>query len=157
MVRTKATQTNSSEEEQGLIVGDVTELDIVTILNRGLANKECIAVSVREAVNMGRYGLMVGQHDATASRYSAPFFDNLFWFGDGIVNTGDWLFVYTGPGAPHTTTDQNGVNKLYTMHWGKQHTMFANSTVVPILFRVDAVNILLPPEDQRQLPRLSGS
>ena len=155
MVRTKATRTNSFEEERELIVGDVTELGIVTIFDRGVANKECIAVAVREAVNMGRYGLMIGQHDATASRNSIPFFDNLFWFGDGVVNAGDWLFVYTGPGAPHTSLD--GVNKLYTLHWGKRHTMFANTTVVPILFRVDAVNILLPPEDQPQLPRLPGS
>ena len=140
-----------------MIVGDVTELGIVTIFERGVANKECIAVAVRQAVNVGRYGLMIGQHDATAGQNSIPFFDNLFWFGDGVVNAGDWLFVYTGPGAPSTSWAENRVNKIYTLHWGKQHTMFANTTVVPILFRVDAVNILLPPGDQPQLPRLSGS
>ena len=140
-----------------MIVGDVTELCIVTIYERGVANKECIAVAVRQAVNMGRYGLMIGHHDATASRNSIPFFDNLLWFGDGVVNAGDWLFVYTGPGAPTTRWAENGVSKIYTLHWGKQHTIFANTTVVPILFRVDAVDILLPAGDQPQLPRLAGS
>ena len=137
-----------------MIVGDVTELGIVTILDRGVPNKECIAVSVRQAVNMGRYGLMLAQHDTTESKSSVPFFDNLFWFGDGVANANDWLFVYTGPGTPTSTQAANGVNRVFRLHWGKPHTVFANSMVVPILFRVDAVDILLPPSDQPQLPRL---
>ncbi len=137
-----------------MIVGDVTELAVVKIFDRAVPNKECIAISVNRAVNMGQYGLMVGRHDAATNNGSVPFFDNLFWFGDGVVNAGDWMFVYTGPGTPRSTTATNGVNKIYSLHWGKPQTVFANSMIVPILFRVDAANILMPPSDQPQLPRL---
>ena len=139
-----------------LIVGDVTELAIMDVNDRGVANQECIVVFVRNPVNLGRYGLMLAQHASATSKNSLPFFDNLFWFGDGVVSHGDWLFVFTGPGAPASAPATNGLNRTYSLHWGKPHPAFANSLVVPILFRVDAVDILLPPRDQPQPPRLSS-
>ena len=139
-----------------MIVGDVTELGIATILDRAVPNKECIAISVIRDVNIGQYGIMVAQHDAATGGSSVPFFDNLFWFGDGVVNAGDWIFVYSGPGSPRLTKAANGVNNIYSLHWGKPQTIFASSLIVPILFRVDAVNIMSPPSDQPQLPKLSN-
>ena len=139
-----------------MIVGDIAELSVAQVFDRGVANKECIAISVLQTINMGRYGIMLGQHQAGASGGVLPYFDNLFWFGDGIVNAGDWVFVYTGPGTPTHSLATNGVNTIFSLHWGKPHTVFANSTVVPVLFRVDAVEVLVPPSDQPQLTRLSG-
>ena len=66
-----------------MILGDVIELRIANVFDRGIANKECIAISVRHGVNLGRYGLMLAHYDATASKGSLPFFDNLFWWGAG--------------------------------------------------------------------------
>lgn len=154
MAKAKASQQRNQKGKRKLILGAVTELDVVTVLERGIANKECIAVSVKQTVNLGRYGLMLAQHDANTSTGALPYFDNLFWFGDGIVNAGDWLFVYTGPGDPTSTPTSNGANKSYRLHWRKQYTVFANSMIVPVLFRVDAVNIPLPPANQPQLPKI---
>ena len=142
----------TQEGQLTLILQDVADLGIAGILDRAVPNKECIAIAVKRRVDVGQYGLMLGRHNSPSSDTSVPFFDNLFWFGDGIVDAGDWLFVYTGPGEPGSTRANNGVNTIYLMHWGKPQTIFANSMIVPILFRVDAVDILLPPSDQPQLP-----
>ena len=129
---------------------------VVRVFDRGVANKECVAIAVAQTINVGRYGIMLAQHHSGATVSSTPFFDNLFWFGDGVASAGDWLFVYTGPGTPRSSLANNGVNTHFSLHWGKPHTVFANSAVVPILFRVDAVDVLLPPSDQPQLPQRSG-
>lgn len=91
-------------------------------------------------VDLGRFGLMLGLY--TAPTTARPYFDNLFWFGDGIVKPGDCLFVYTGSGAPVKSKSPNGINDVFNLFWGKPYTLFAESDIAPILFRVDAVNVL---------------
>ena len=132
-----------------MIVGDVSELTIKSVLHRGSPNQECIAIRVEQFTNIGRYGLMLGSFSPSTG--ALPYFDNLFWFGNGDVKMGDWLFVFTGSGTAEKVTATYGVNDWYSLYWGKPTTVFAQSFVVPILFRVDAVNVLTPPGDQPQL------
>ena len=68
----------------------------ISVADRGVPNRERIAIFVEETTNMGQYGVMVG-HSAV-DRTAIPYQDNLFWFGDGIVNKGDWILLYTGKG-----------------------------------------------------------
>lgn len=132
-----------------MIVESINELRIVSILDRGEPNKETIAIQVNEAVNMGQFGVMLGQRgtDGTA----VPYFDQLLWFGDGVVKSGDWLFVFTGSGTAKRGKALNGVNDVFSIFWGKPTTVFADPLVVPILFRVDAVDVLMPPANLPQL------
>ena len=132
-----------------MIVGNINELKVVSILDRGVPNKECIAIQANDAVNMGQYGIMLGQYatDGTAT----PYFDHMFWFGDGVIKSGDWLFVFTGSGAPRTTKAVNGMNDIFSVFWGKPTTVFADSLIVPMLFRVDAVDVLTPPANLPQI------
>ena len=92
---------------------------------------------------------MLGRYNDPHS--ALPYFDNLFWFGDGIVKSGDWLFIYTGSGTPASRKASNGLNDIYTLFWGRPTTLFAETSIAPILFRVDAVSILTPPTNQPQL------
>lgn len=132
-----------------MIVSDIEELSVVTIIKNGIPNEECIAIKVNLDVNLGQYGIMLGRFNADNT--ATPFKDNMFWFGDGIVKKGDWLFIYTGSGKPTQVKDSNNTNQLYSLYWGKEKTMFANTNVVPILFRVDAVDVLMPPADVPQI------
>lgn len=134
-----------------MIVADITELSIATVLKRGVPNNECIAIQVNERVNLGQYGIMLGTSYRDNS--AIPFRDNLFWFGDAVVEAGDWVFIYTGAGKPTQTKAVNQINDVYSIFWGRLTTIFANTNVVPILFRIDAVNILRPPGDLPQLGR----
>jgi hypothetical protein len=130
----------------------VTELRLVTVLNRGVPNQECVALNVMQSIDMGKYALIVAyqQSDGTAH----PYRDQFFWFGHGTVQAGDWIFLYTGEGSPRVTEQISGIGKSYAVHWGRTTTMFANSAVVPILIRVDALTVCYAPADVPQAPLL---
>lgn len=119
-------------------VGTIGELVIQDVYDRGVPNQERILIRPTQAVNMGQYGIMLGVKDSQTIESALPVNDCLFWFGDGIVEPQSWIFIYTGPGTGRKTEMQNK-EPAYVLHWGRTHTVFANSLVVPILFRVDAV------------------
>lgn len=133
-----------------MIVADLSELVLYPVAERGVPNSERIPIFVKETTDMGRYGLMVG-HSGQGG-FATPFQDNLFWFGDGIVNAGDWILVYTGTGTPRTVDwEQAPGSKVYVLHWGRSLTMYANTQIVPILFRTDTVTVGTPPGNLPQL------
>ncbi|MEW8026565.1 MAG: hypothetical protein AB2792_20690 [Candidatus Thiodiazotropha sp.] len=133
-----------------MIVAGLSELQLFSVADRGIPNSERIPIQVREHTDMGQFGLMVGV--SSNNGFAMPIRDNLFWFGDGTVNPGDWILVYTGNGAPqkldwHTPPG----SKLYVVHWGRDKTMFANSQVVPVLFKAGSILVDQPPSDMPQL------
>ena len=132
-----------------MIVASITELILYPVADRGVPNIERVPILVRERVDMGHYGIMVGPH--AGGGYAIPLHDHLFWFGDGLLNAGDWLLIYTGGGVAKVDewTSPPG-SKVYTLHWGKAMTIFANSSTVPILFRADGAIIGTPQEDAPQ-------
>ena len=129
-------------------VSDILELEIVSVLERGYPNRECIAIQAKESINLGQYGIMIGEYSENGV---FPFRDNMFWFGDGLMKEGDWLFVYTGAGSPFQNKASDSIHDIYTVFWGREHTLFTNSNVVPLLFRIDAVDILSPSSNTSQL------
>jgi len=122
-----------------MIVSDIIELELRGVFDRGVPNLERIALYVKIPLNIGQFGLMIGVKGSDGSAY--PLKDNLFWFGDGFVSAGDWVFVYTGAGKTQSSDLPGSASKLYTVHWGKSRTLFTSEELVPILFRVDAVSI----------------
>jgi hypothetical protein len=122
-----------------MMVGDIFEIDVVGVFERGIPNHERIVLCANQALNLGQYGMMIGLRAENGSAF--PIKDNLLWFGDGMVAKGDWIFLYTGPGEAQTTNLPNSQESLYSIHWGRKQTILDSPDVVPILFRVDAVNI----------------
>lgn len=134
-----------------MIVGLIQEITVYDVFDRGVPNQERIVLRINETLNLGRYGLMLGIRAENGSAF--PLRDNLLWFGDAIVNRGDWLFVYTGPGEPKASPVPNGQENMYSIHWGRPHVILHNRDVVPILFRVDAVQV---PNSSTLLPAKTG-
>ena len=126
-----------------MIVGPINELSVVDVYERGVPNAERIVIGVNEPVNMGQFGLLLGVRQQQGSAY--PLRDNFFWFGDGYVRKGDWILVYTGPGESRTTELPGTSTKAYSLHWGREQTVLILQEIVPILFRLDAVNIPAQP------------
>ncbi|HEX9879313.1 MAG TPA: hypothetical protein VGB25_03865 [Candidatus Binatia bacterium] len=125
-----------------MIVDLITELSLVGVYDRGVPNEERIVLVARDSINMGQYGVMLGIRSVAGSAF--PIRDNLLWFGDAQLTNGDWIFIYTGPGEPRST-NLPGINtKIYTVHWGRDKTVLHDQNVVPILFRVDAVQVAVP-------------
>lgn len=126
-----------------MILAAITELSIIGVYERGVANQEYILIQANQAVNLGQFGIMLGYR--AADGLANPYNDHLFWFGDGVVQQGDWIFIYTGKGEPRTNDVPGQNQKMYSLHWGKGTTIFAHSEVIPILFRADAVQLSVPP------------
>lgn len=133
-----------------MIVADLSELKLFPVADRGVPNSERIPILVREHTDMGQFGLMIGLN--TLSGLANPLRDQLFWFGDGMVKPGDWILVYTGSGKPNKIDWHSPPgSQIYVVHWGRDKTMFANSQIVPILFKTGSVAIDQPPSDLPQL------
>jgi hypothetical protein len=130
-----------------VIVETITELTVVGVYDRGVANQERIVLQANEMLNMGQFGVMLGVKGADGTAF--PIKDNLYWFGDGYVFKGDWVFLYTGPGEGRTTELPNSQEKMYTVHWGRDTTVLIDTNIVPILFRVDSIQV---PVDAEVLP-----
>lgn len=122
-----------------MIVSELLELELFPVADRGIPNKERLPILVKETIDIGQYGVMIGRE--SNNNAAVPFYDNLYWFGSGILNRGDWLLLYTGGGEIVVTDIPDSKNRIVSIHWGKRVTIFADSNTVPILFRVDAVDI----------------
>ncbi len=74
-----------------------------------------------ELFNMGKFGVLlgIGQQNRTAF----PIRDNFYWFGEGFVRKGDWIFLYTGPGEARTVEVPNTTEKIYSIHWSREKTV----------------------------------
>ena len=125
-------------EPQGthMILVDISELYLVGAIERGVPNKERIVLRVAEAVNLGQFGVLLGVR--VAPGLAVPIKDNFFWFGDGMVAQGDWLFIYTGLGKPQVANVPNSPERIFTLYWGRKQVILQNENIVPILVRLDA-------------------
>ena len=138
-----------------MIVGDVSELKVAGVYERGKPNQERICIVAGEPVNMGQFGLLLGIRQEGG--FASPIRDNFFWFGDGYVFKDDWIFVYTGPGENRVAEIPGTTGKLYSLHWGRDKTILHLPELVPILFRVDAVNIFTETPALPSISDQSGS
>lgn len=128
----------------------IDEITILDVIDRGVANMERIALRINANVNMGQYGLMIGVRSQDGAAW--PLADNFYWFGEGLVVPGDWIFVYTGPGQPRKEKLPNVEQHIYSVHWGRKNTVFVNRNLAPILFRMDAV--MVPPLSAKALEKV---
>lgn len=122
-----------------MIVESIFELRVVGVYDRGNPNQERIVIVANEVVNMGQFGLILGIRQQKG--FAVPIRDNFYWFGDGYVFKGDWIFVYTGPGEARTAELPGATGKLYSLHWGRANTILTHPEIVPILLRVDGVDV----------------
>ena len=122
-----------------MIVGNISELSIVGVYDRGVPNQERIVMRPQQEINMGRHGFFLGLKQPNG--LYLPLYDHMFWFGDGIVQPPSWLFVYTGPGQARQAKTQDTQELAYVLHWGKKMTVLNDERIAPILFRVDAIQI----------------
>lgn len=137
-----------------MIVENLQDLKLYPVEDRGVPNRERVPIQVLRATDIGQFGLLVGI--SNSPKIAVPMQDNFFWFWDGLVNAGDWILLYTGSGTPRTDDWATPPGaKVYSIHWGRPTTMFANSSVVPILFSVKGVDVGLSPSDLPQLAAIA--
>lgn len=131
-----------------MIIPNFSELEIVNVSNRGVANSEYVAIHVRQTVNLAQFCVLAGT--GASSGGFQPFRDYMYWFGEGFVHPGDWIFLFTGSGEPSKQESPDGAAMYYSTYWGKPHTIFAQSNVVPAISKIGAINIFPELTDQPQ-------
>ncbi len=119
------------------------DLQLFGTFDRGIPNKEHIAFRASRPVDLTYYGVVLSVR--LASGAGVPVRDNFFWFGPGIINGGDWIYLYTCSGRPTSTPIPNSTNKVYMFFWTRANVLFHNPDLVPLLFKFDAVTIGEPP------------
>ncbi|QNK67836.1 hypothetical protein [Variovorax sp. PAMC26660] len=130
-----------------MMQGTLGELSLTGVFDRGIPNAERIVIRVNEHVDMASYVLMQGL--ANGGGGAVPIRDAMFWFGNGLLEPNDWIFVYTAAGEPRSldlplNDGSNGTHKLVMLHWSRTQTMFHAPNMVPILARIDALLTNLP-------------
>lgn len=131
----------------------IEEFQMIGVYDPGSPNLERIIIRVLQEADLGSFGLMLGIRGHNGS--AIPIRDNMLWFGHGIVRPNDWLFVYTAAGATRLIDIPNTSERIISLHWGKNVTLFNGPEFLPILFRIDGVQI--PPEPPSLLgPQLGG-
>lgn len=129
----------------------IDTLQILDVQNHGIPNQERIAIYVHKACNLAEYCLILTL--PTPEGRSVPVKDHMLWFGQGWVSPGDWIFVYTAVGSttiipkPNPTPQFPGTppRRYINLHWGKNHTVFQNRALSPMLIRIGGTGILLQP------------
>lgn len=118
-------------------------LSIAGILDRGVSNKERVALTVAVESNLAYYAVILssylpGRQQIHSERLS------VYWFSPAIVKPGDFVILYTGPGrnAPESRPD-GGTNHFY--HWGLPNTVFNNSESCAILLEISTWITSPPP------------
>jgi len=134
-----------------MLLSPIPELQLLGVYDRGKANLERVVLRAQITIDVVQYALLVGTVAVTPeARFIYPARDVLFYFGSGIVKAGEWMIVYTGPGAGLTTTMGNSNETVYVVHWGRPNTLFADSRISPALVRFDSIDIMAPPENEPQ-------
>lgn len=122
-----------------MILPGIFELTLVGVYERGIPNQERIVFRATQTVDVGQFGIILGIKNSPGM--AVPIRDNFFWFGDGILNDGDWVFLYTCPGKSTGSVIPNTDSKLYTVFWGRKKVVLSDSNIVPMLIRLDAVTV----------------
>lgn len=124
-----------------MMQGQLDELSLIGVFDRGVPNQEHVAIRVDAHVDMASYGMLVGWAAVGGGVLPVP--NNFFWFGNGLLSPGDWIFLYTAPGQARVDTLKDG-KRLCVLHWGRTQTMFHTPSYVPLLVRIDAYQTTPP-------------
>ncbi|QQD53758.1 hypothetical protein MHB_0027105 [Pseudomonas fluorescens BBc6R8] len=129
-------------------IEQVNSLKIIHVDEAGIPNEEHIAIKVLEHCELSEYCLIIGL--AGLDGRATPVKDHMLWFGYGAVAPDDWIIVYTASGTTRITPTSPPGSRVIAIHWGKEHTIFQNRSLVPMIIRIGAVGMEEPPEPQYQ-------
>jgi hypothetical protein len=115
-------------------------LHSIPVLDRGVPNRECVALRATQTVDLANYAIFVGIK--MASGKAIPVIDHFFWFGNNIIQRDDWVFVYTRNGTKsYEPITDRPANKLLRLYWARTTVLFQNADVVPVVIRMEDIQI----------------
>lgn len=107
-----------------MILPPIAEISRIRILDRGVANKERIAIKFSLPSDLGAFCLVCGTTNFSGG--IVPSRNHLFILPDEEVEADTWVIVYTGVGERRWTTLRNSGSLALVLHWGRKKTLFDN-------------------------------
>lgn len=113
-------------------------LSVVGIFDAGVANLERIVLRAEQPVDLAGYLILLALRGQSGGG-SLPLRDNMLWLGNTSIDVGDWVYVYTGPGEAQTSVLPNNPNRVVSMYWGKNQTIFQGTHLTAALVKIEHV------------------
>lgn len=128
-------------------------LQVFDVYDPGVPNQERFGIRVREYCDLSKICVVVASQNFDGTKVLVR--DHLLWLGHGVAYPGDWIVVYTAAGkttvAPWGDPLPNGYQpRVFSVHWGKDHTIFQNRGLVPMLLEIAATTAPEAQEPQYQ-------
>ncbi len=110
------------------------KLEIVTIADRGVANKERLHLRATADANLSYFIVFKSIITSPESVSSAP--QNTYWFPGKFVKAGDHIVLYSGLGQPSESKNADGTNNHF-FYWNIKNTIWNNTADCAVVFEVN--------------------
>jgi hypothetical protein len=118
----------------------IPELQLLGVFDPGVPRRERIVLKVEAQIDIGWYAIILAIR-GQPSGHIAPLRDSMYWIGSGSVQPNDWIFLFTGSGQQITLPAEGDHGKLFVEFWGREETVFHNSQIVPVLWRLSGITV----------------
>lgn len=109
-------------------------IEVVEILDKGIANKERIVLRVLGFTNLSYYALAHTRLISTNSISND--IKNTYWFNPLEVSPGDYIIVFTKKGIISSVQNTEGT-KTHWRYWGFKNTVFTTPNDCAVLFEIN--------------------
>lgn len=111
------------------------KVEIVRIVDRGIANKERLHMKVLADTNLTYYAIFSTEYATPTSVSSRP--KLAFWFADMPVKAGDQVVLYTGSGQQKSERNSSGFTNHF-FYWGQQITLWNKRGDCAVLLEISS-------------------
>jgi len=111
------------------------KIEIVKILERAVANKERLWLKVLADTELQYF--IVFDTTYTSNTSISNLQRHAYWFKPKQVKAGDYVVLYTKPGTPSQTTNENGTTTHF-LFWGLENTVWNDTGDCAVLFEVNS-------------------
>jgi|ERR1700693_2181989 len=109
------------------------KVKIVRLVDRGVANKERVHLSVLADTNLTYYAVFDTERTAGGGIVATP--KHVHWFTDTPVKAGDQVILYTGPGTKAVSPRSDGLTNHF-FHWGQKNTLWNKPSDCVVLLEI---------------------
>ncbi len=109
-------------------------LQIVQILDRGVANKERILLRASAVTSLYVYVVLNTWYITPQTISKLP--RNVFWFPNQLLKPGDSVVLFSGSGVPSESVNQDGTT-TYLFYWGFANTIWNKTGDCAVLLELN--------------------
>jgi hypothetical protein len=111
------------------------KLQIVSIADKGVANKERLHLNVIAEANLYFYVVFATIYNNPQSISSSP--KQTYWFPSTLVKPGEQVMLYSGFGQNRSEPAQGGKTNHF-FYWGQKETLWGNYGDCAVLLELNS-------------------